>query len=343
MRAGNLLPLANSHDAHKTLQTRGMNRILIWLTRTIIALIGTLPLPLVARVGRVVGGLAFWLDARHRRVALRNITEAFHGAMDEKQVREVAKENFRRIGENYASAAKTATMSDLDLKPFFRIRNPEAIGGAAEHPRTSHVVAIGHFGNFELYARFSMYVGGFKSATTYRALPQPALNRLWQGLRERSGCVFFERRADSNALREAMGGEAMILGLLADQHAGTRGPWLPFMGRPASSSSAPAIFALRYRASLRTAICYRTSLAHWEIEIGPEIATRENGHPRPVETITREINAALEEAVRRDPANWFWVHNRWKDPPLAAPVPTPAPAEASVPPPTAPAPPPPAP
>ena len=25
------------------------------------------------------------------------------------------------------------------------------------------------------------------------------------------------------------------------------------------------------------------------------------------------VNAALETAVRRDPANWFWVHRRWKE------------------------------
>ena len=26
----------------------------------------------------------------------------------------------------------------------------------------------------------------------------------------------------------------------------------------------------------------------------------------------RAVNRALETAVRRDPANWFWVHNRWR-------------------------------
>ena len=26
----------------------------------------------------------------------------------------------------------------------------------------------------------------------------------------------------------------------------------------------------------------------------------------------RDVNRAFEIAVRRDPANWFWVHRRWK-------------------------------
>jgi lauroyl/myristoyl acyltransferase len=25
-----------------------------------------------------------------------------------------------------------------------------------------------------------------------------------------------------------------------------------------------------------------------------------------------EVNAAYERAIRRDPANWFWPHRRWK-------------------------------
>ena len=25
-----------------------------------------------------------------------------------------------------------------------------------------------------------------------------------------------------------------------------------------------------------------------------------------------DVNRAFEIAVRRDPANWFWVHDRWK-------------------------------
>jgi KDO2-lipid IV(A) lauroyltransferase len=75
---------------------------------------------------------------------------------------------------------------------------------------------------------------------------------------------------------------------------------------------APAVFALRYRCPLYTAICYRTGLATLQIEVGEEIPTQENGHPRTSEAIMRAVNRAFEAAIRRDPANWFWVHNRWK-------------------------------
>src|SRR5262249_44918908 len=141
---------------------------------------------------------------------------------------------------------------------------------------------------------------------------QPSLNRLLQSIREKSGCLYFERRTDSAALKAAMNGPGKMLGLLADQHAGTGGLRLPFFGRDCSTSSAPAVFALRYHCRLFIAFCFRTALARWRLEVGEEIPTHANGQPRPTADIMLDVNRAFEAAIRRDPANWFWVHNRWK-------------------------------
>jgi len=143
-------------------------------------------------------------------------------------------------------------------------------------------------------------------------LRQPGLSRLLLGLRERSGCHYFERRADAHSLKAFMNGPRVMLGLLSDQHAGNNGLRLPFFGHDCSTSAAPALFALRYHAELYTGICFRTGLAQWRIEAGSQIPTHEGGKPRTVEAIMLDVNRALEAAVRRDPANWFWVHNRWK-------------------------------
>ncbi len=290
-----------------------MDHLLYYIALGIVKFLQALPLRWVARLGRAAGGLAFWLDARHRRVALRNLTLCFGAEKSPADIRALARENFRRLGENYCSAVKTAAMSLEALRPHFEFAGAEKIlprqPGAGPHSR---VVAIGHFGNFELYLHFGDFVTGFRCATTYRALRQPALDRLLKSLRERSGCLLFERRSDAAALKAAMSNTGLLLGLLADQHAGRGGLRLPFFGRECSTSAAPAIFALRYHCPLHTAICYRVGLARWRIEAGGEIPTQENGRPRPAQAITRDINRAFETAIRRDPANWFWVHNRWK-------------------------------
>ena len=293
-----------------------MDLLLYWPVRALVALIQALPLTLVARLGRAVGGLIFWLDARHRRVALKNLAMCFGREKSPAEIRELARENFRRIGENFASAVKTAVMSTDQMRRHFDFVGMEKIlKFQAESGPQNRIVAIGHFGNFELYARFGQFVPVFKCATTYRGLRQPSLSRLMQSLRETSNCRFFERRTEGAALRACMTDTGLLLGLLADQNYGYLR--LPFLGHECSTSNAPAIFALRYHCPLHTAICYRTGLARWVIEAGDEIPTLENGQPRPMAAIMSDVNRAFEVAVRRDPANWFWVHNRWKPAPKA--------------------------
>ncbi len=290
-----------------------MDMFLYLIVRPLVALLQSLPLATVARLGRAGGALAFWIDARHRKVALRNLTMCFGHEQSPAALRELAKENFRRVGENYACAIKTAAMTWDQLQPHVEFAGADRLLPRDSEPGSqSRIVAIGHFGNFELYARFGQFVPAFQCATTYRGLRQESLNRLLQSLRQRSGCLFFERRTDGPALRLAMHQQRLILGLLADQHEGRGGLRLPFLGHDCSTSAAPAVFARRYDCPLHTGICYRVGLARWKIEAGEQIPTRENGHDRSSEDIMRDVNRAFEVAVRRDPANWFWVHNRWK-------------------------------
>ena len=288
-----------------------MDSLIYLLARAGVALIQALPLPFVARTGRALGGLAFHLTARYRRVTIQNLTRCFGAEKSPAEIAELARENFRRLGENYAAAVKTASMTAAELKPHVEFVGAEHLPPPrAGVPLPNVVIAIGHFGNFELYARFHDLRPDYRCATTYRALKQPALNRLLLSLRQRSGCQFFERRTDGPLLRASLGQGGLILGLLADQS--SKGLRAPFLGHDCDTGLAPAVLALRYHTELYTGFCYRVASAQWRLELGRRIATHEDGHPRTSEAIMRDVNRSFEAAVLRDPANWFWVHRRWK-------------------------------
>lgn len=289
-----------------------MDFLLTTLARLVIACLQALPLGAVARLGRVCGAIVYGLDRRHRRVTLTNLALCFP-EKSAAEVQALAKENFRRIGENFACAAKTATFSAEEVRKVLTCAGAEKIPPTQGGPPPNVVVAIGHFGNFELYARTNLFVPGYQMATTYRGLRQPGVNALMQSLRARSGALYFERRRDAAALKDALTRPGLMLGLLADQHAGDRGARLPFFGRDCSTSLAAPVLALRYGCRLHTCLCHRTAPGRWRLEFGDEIPTHERGQPRAAEAIAADINRVFEAAIRRDPANWFWVHNRWKE------------------------------
>ena len=294
-----------------------MQTLIYWFAKTIVRCIQAVPIELVARLGRFFGAIAFIVDGRHRNVARENLQRA----LPEKSAAEIAsivREHFRRLGENYACAVKTAGMGHDAILERCEVIGMEKLKTT---PGKNRICAIGHFGNFELYASFGTDLPGYRPATTYRALKQPALNRLMEELRDESGCLYFERRTGLRDLMRALKKGDVLLGLLSDQHAGRKGIWGLFFGMQCSTTPAAAVLALRFDCPLNTIICYRTGPARWRFEVGDEIPLHENGAPRSVDAIVRDVNVAFEAAIRRDPANWFWVHRRWKGtpPPSSAP------------------------
>lgn len=286
-----------------------------------------LPLSWAAGLGRRLGALAWHVNAPRRQLALDNLAHCFGAENSAVELRAIARENFRRIGENACAAVKTASMEWPNLRHHVEWVNVERLLPQPTMSPQSLVVAFGSFGNFELYARAAQAVPAFRCLASYRALEQPLLNRLLQSLREKSGCRFFERRRDAQALRAAIEPRGILLGLLADHPEGGHSVSVPFFGRSCATTTAPAVLALRYQLPLFTVVCYRIGLARWRIECGEEIPTRAaDGTPRPTDAIMADVNRAFETAIRRDPANWFWPQRRWRTTPG-----TPAPADDELP------------
>ena len=289
-----------------------MQTLIYIIASAIIRLASISPIRCLAWAGRQMGALTWYIDRRHRLVAIANIESAFPELSPDACI-SLSKNNFQRLGETYACILKTGGMNTEQINKILSFEGYERVEEILDNdPKTRIILAIGHYGNFELFSWIGLGAPSAKPATTYRALRQPKLTKLMLKLRENSGCLYFERRTEGIKLQNAMKTPHIVLGLLADQNAGEGGLWLPVFGRETSVSPAPAIFAKRYNCRLFPSACFRTEPGQWQIELGKEIPIMENGLKRSTESITRDIIAAQEKTILRDPANWFWVHNRWK-------------------------------
>ena len=86
-----------------------METLLYCLCRLLIAGASCVPMRCLGWFGRQAGTVAWWLDARHRNVALENLVAAFP-EKNESEIRQIAREHFQRLGETYASILKTGGM-----------------------------------------------------------------------------------------------------------------------------------------------------------------------------------------------------------------------------------------
>ncbi len=286
---------------------------------TILFLLRCLPFEALVFIGRLGGGLVYYLDKRHRKVAINNLRLAFREEYTKQEIKEIARENFKRIGEVFTSSVKLHYLPESRIRKIMKIKldqNPQCPSPMLCQPANglnATLFAIGHFGNFEIFAWAGRVARWKKFATTYRGLPNTRLNNLIQQGRSLSGCEFLERRFDGSVVKERLRDPECFFGLLADQRMANGGVTSLFFGRECLTSAAPAIFALRYDRPLRVGVCFRTGFARWTITFFPAIQLyKKDGTRRSAKSITQDINDQYELAIRKDPANWFWVHNRWK-------------------------------
>ena len=108
-----------------------------------------------------------------------------------------------------------------------------------------------------------------------------------------------------------------VLSLLGDQHAGPKGCWVDFLGRPASCHKAIALFPMISGAPLLAMATTRNGAPlKFRVELlgtldpaqSPDVVSS-------VPSVTCWYNDRLGEAIRLAPEQYWWVHRRWKGTP----------------------------
>jgi KDO2-lipid IV(A) lauroyltransferase len=105
---------------------------------------------------------------------------------------------------------------------------------------------------------------------------------------------------------------------LGDQHAGTKGVWINFLGRSASCHKALALFTLSSGAPMLVTFCRRTTgILRFEVGVSGVADPREMPAAlSDVRALTQWYNDCLAKMIREDPGQYWWVHRRWKDKPI---------------------------
>jgi len=278
------------------------------LALALLAVLGRLPLPLVFRLGGLLGLAAWAVLPGYRRLARRNLQIAYGEKMSDREIRRLVREHFCTLGANLLSVPRLARMPEAAVQARVQLEGFPGLRAALDEKK-GVVMAINHIGNWELYAQLIGRVRDVPVGAIFQSQRNKYLNRLIDRDRRRLGLETFDRR------KGYLGGVDLvkrggILAILVDQHAGERGLWIPLFGRLASTSTLAAIIAEGARAPIVSVAIHTVGVARWRCVIEPPIEPK----GKSIEDLTFEINRNLEREIAVSPADWFWLHDRWKTP-----------------------------
>ncbi len=175
------------------------------------------------------------------------------------------------------------------------------------------LIVTAHLGNFEV-GGYILGILGFPTYTVARNLDNPYLDRFVNDFRGRTGQHIIPKNGGFDQIVDILG-RGGVMTLLADQYAGAKGCWVDFFGRPASAHKAIALLALDNNA--RVAV---TGVLRLHRPMQFQMINHATIDPHDVENsvgtireLTQWYTSALEELIRIEPGQYWWLHRRWKD------------------------------
>lgn len=253
-------------------------------------------------------------------VAAENLQHAFGPDLSDKEVERLIEGMWVHLFRLVAEIIQFPRRLHKDnFRDVIRFRNRKMCAEALNSGRTILMLG-GHFGNWEaLTATFGIF--GYPMGIVARELDNPYLHQWFVRTREVTGHRLLLKQGGWDGMVEILqsGGN---LGLLCDQDAGKRGIFVEFFNRPASTFRSLALMAIEHDALVVTGYGVRLpddeDESRWvRFEAGCEdvFDVREIEGDDEVRAITERFTKALEQAIRRHPEQYFWVHRRWKSVP----------------------------
>jgi KDO2-lipid IV(A) lauroyltransferase len=309
----------------RTLATRCLDGLVYGAVRVAICVVEALPRTLCERWARGLSGvLANRLRIR-RAVVRDNLRMAFPDMTSERQ-RETAQAMWEHLLLMVVEIAHAnRVIHKTTWRKHLRIHGMEEIVRTLWLDRPK-VILSGHYGNFEL-AAYLFGLFGLRIFSVARELDNPLLDRFVTKFRESRGQRILPKKGSAPDVAQVLD-ENGAIGLLGDQAAGPRGCWVEFFGRPASVHKAIGVFSLS--ASAPVMVCSATrrhGLFDYDLRV-EGIADPAAGGPETSDltSLSQWYTSLLEGAVRREPAQYWWVHRRWRGKPGKAKKAKPRPA-----------------
>ncbi|MCC7458454.1 MAG: hypothetical protein IT390_15880 [Nitrospira sp.] len=288
-----------------------------WATHLVLAvqwLLSLLPLPLLAVLGRGVGALAWLLGARRRRVALRNL-ELCLPELEPAQRRAIAREHFALLGRAIVEHGITWHASIERLKRLIHVEGDVTLAERSERPV---MWLVPHFVALDVAAVAVQLFQSRRVVSVYQPQSNPVFERAQYRGRMRFDRGTLHSRFESARLlmRAIRDGQAFFN--LPDMDFGERdAAFVPFFGVPAATLLAPSRLARALDMVVQPVVAevlpggagWRVRFLEPWLDFGSADAVAD----------TARMNRWIETEVRRMPAQYLWVHKRFKTRPVGEP------------------------
>ena len=273
-----------------------------------------LPLTAQASCGRGLGALLFVFVAKRRRIALQNLALCFPALPAAERVA-LARDHFRWLGRSLLERGLLMYASPERLRRLIRVEGDVSLAERSSRPV---MWLVPHFIGLDVAGSSVLLFQKRKGISIYQEQSDPVLDAALRRGRLRLGnAEIFPRDNSAKALFRAIRrGDAFFN--LPDMDFGERdAAFVPFFGIPAATLLAPSRLARALDMVVQPVVADMLPGGQgYRVRFMPAWEHFPSADPL---ADTAAMNRWIESEIRRNPAQYLWVHKRFKTRPAGEP------------------------
>ena len=273
-----------------------------------------LPLGLQARIGDGLGRVGYRIVSSRRKVALRNLELCFP-ELSLSAREQLAREHFRWLGRSLLERGLLWYASPARLRKLIRVEGDVTLAERSDKP----VMWLApHFMGLDVAGVSVLLFQKRKGISIYQQQSNKVMDAALRRGRLRLGNaeIFSRDDAGKALIRAIRRGDAFFN--LPDKDFGTRdAAFVPFFGVPAVTLLAPSRLAKAMNMVVQPVVAEILPGGQGYV-VRYEAPWTDFPSDDPVADAAR-MNRWIESEIRRNPAQYLWVHRRFKTRPPGAP------------------------
>lgn len=292
------------------------NDFLDWLQyialRFVSMVLHSFPVDANLQTAKLIGSIMYRVDRKHRERALANLRRSFP-EMSERRREYLAERSHQDLVKLAVEVLFTTRLIRIDTwAKYVELDNFREVVGLLLRRDQGLIMLTGHYGNWEILG-YLLATLGFHTTSIARPLDNPYVNQWLLGVRERQGQRIIAKAGATNEVIDVLARNGTVC-FIADQNAGTKGLFVDFFGRKASTYKSIGLIAMQYEVPVVIGYARRDRQRfHFKVGVQDIIYPPAwKAQDDPLRYITQRYTKALEDVVRGEPGQYLWVHRRWK-------------------------------
>jgi KDO2-lipid IV(A) lauroyltransferase len=253
--------------------------------------------------------MAYRLDKKHRLMAVNNLKMAFPDK-SEQQINELSLKVFENLGLTLFDYSRLPVINRDNFKSYFEFEGMEYVDEAIDKKKGILFITA-HLCCWEMLSVCSFLYGALHVVA--KDIHNSYIDAYVKELRGKNNVSVIPARNSIKEIIKILKNGGFVYTLMDQYTKKHEAELVDFFGRKAATGYFPALLALKLDMTVIPTFIKRTGECKYKVSyMSPFEIIKTKDRKKDTRDNTQVFTKLIEDEIRKNPEDWFWVHNRWK-------------------------------